>query len=215
VSLLVVVASEAEQEVSLGRELLDEGRSVPEVGHRHMLRVVVVLRVLLGAAAGVVVAIVVVVDGVEEVCGDDAVEVARVAVELGKLHFLQRQLCPTRDAFADDGRCRLGLPTGPDSTHWSNRSAEQTGALVALCVAQRPTPANAFQHLIRGGFTRRKEPTLNGAPTLNGRDVDVPIGPGTGSMVFHALECVGFDWCLVLGSKVKRAWSERWCCILV
>jgi len=84
VSLLMVEAPEAEQKVSLGRELLDEGWPVPEVGHRHMMSgvAVVVLRVFLGAAAGVVVVIV-----VEQVGRDDAVQVARISVELGKLHL--------------------------------------------------------------------------------------------------------------------------------
>jgi hypothetical protein len=139
VSLLVVEAAQAKQEVALGRELLREGRPVPQVGHGHMLRrlAVVVLRVLLRAAARVVVVDVIIVEHID--AGEDVVEVAGVPVELLVLHdwgrpIEQRESTTRVCALRRVERCRLGLPTGPDSTHWSNRSshsgrrAEQTQA---------------------------------------------------------------------------------------
>jgi hypothetical protein len=112
VSLLVVEAAQAEQEVALGRELLREGRPVPQVGHGHMLRrlAVVVLRVLLRAAARVVVVIVVVVEQID--AGDDVVQVAGVPVELRVLHDQRwgaRRECVRSDASGDaDWGCQRG-----------------------------------------------------------------------------------------------------------
>jgi hypothetical protein len=116
VSLLVVEAAQAEQEVALGRELLREGRPVPQVGHGHMLRrlAVVVLRVLLRAAARVVVVDVIVVEHID--AGEDVVEVAGVPVELLVLHdwgrssrARARRECVRSDASGDaDWGCQRG-----------------------------------------------------------------------------------------------------------